>query len=136
LSAGPFGFRIHPAFYAFACIIALHGMIAVLNLRTTVPAIYGAKLLINVCSASSPRQFDAGGKTVLGLFALIWLFTLGGVILDKFIYTFPWMGLGFRYRGIQVMFHWWDIDSGFESVPRDFPQFRFRPPCCCRRWRW
>jgi hypothetical protein len=117
-----FRVHIHPAFYAFACIIALHGMIAVLNLRTTVPAIYGAKLLINVLFGFiAARQLTQAGKTVLGLFALIWLFTLGGVILDKFIYTFPWMGLETHIGGIRVdVSRGWDIDSGFEKRAAGF----------------
>jgi hypothetical protein len=114
--------RIHPAFYAFACIIALHGMIAVLNLRTTVPAIYGTKLLINVLFGFiAARQLTQPGKTLLGLFALIWLFAVGGVVLDKFIYTFPWMGLETHIGGIQVdVSRGWDIDSGFEKRAAGF----------------
>jgi hypothetical protein len=40
--------RVHPAFFVFAGIIALHGTIATLNLHGTLPAIYGVELLINV----------------------------------------------------------------------------------------
>ena len=39
---------LHPAFFAYAAIVALHGAIATFNLHTTLPAIYGAKVLINV----------------------------------------------------------------------------------------
>ena len=34
-----FRLRVHPAFFVFACIIGLHGLIATLNLGTAVPAI-------------------------------------------------------------------------------------------------
>jgi hypothetical protein len=117
-----FRVRIHPAFFAFAGIIALHGMIAVLNLRTTVPAIYGAKLLINVLFGFiAAGQLTRPGKTLLGVFTLIWLFTLGGVILDKFIYTFPWTGLETHIGGIRVdVSRGWDIDSGFEKRAAGF----------------
>ena len=43
-----FRLRVHPAFFVFAGIIALHRTIATLNLHGTLPAIYGVKLLINV----------------------------------------------------------------------------------------
>src|SRR5580692_11094860 len=35
--------RIHPAYWAFAAVIALHGAIAYLNIRTTLPVVYGTK---------------------------------------------------------------------------------------------
>ena len=117
-----FQVRIHPAFYAFACIVALHGTIAILNLRTTVPAIYGAKLLINMLFGFiAARQLTLPGRTLLGLFTLIWLFSVGGVILDKFVYTFPWMGLKTYIGGIRVdVSRGWDIDSGFEKRAAGF----------------
>ena len=43
-----FRLRVHPAFFVFAGIIALHGTIATLNLHGTLPAVYGIKLLVNV----------------------------------------------------------------------------------------
>jgi hypothetical protein len=122
LACQAFRIRIHPAFFIFACIVALHGMIAVLNLRTTVPAIYGTKLLINLLFGFiAARQLTQPGKRLLGLFALIWLFSVGGVILDKFVYTFPWMGLETHIGGIQVdVSRGWDIDSGFEKRAAGF----------------
>ena len=58
---------------------------------------------------------------MLGLFALIWLFSVGGVILDKFVYTFPWMGLETHIGGIRVdVSRGWDIDSGFDKRAAGF----------------
>src|SRR5271155_3358873 len=48
LIAQAFRLRIHPAYAVFAAIITLHGALAFFNLHTAVPAIYGAKLMINV----------------------------------------------------------------------------------------
>ena len=118
-----FRVRVHPAFYAFACIIALHGTIAVLNLRTTVPAIYGAKLLINVLFGFiAARQLTQPARKPCSA-CLRWsgCSPVGGVILDKFVYTFPWMGLETHIGGIRVdVSRGWDIDSGFEKRAAGF----------------
>ena len=92
------------------------------NLRTTVPAIYGAKLLINVLFGFiAARQLTQPRQSPARLFALVWLFTVGGVVLDKFVYTFPWMGLETHIGGIQVdVSRGWDIDSGFEKRAAGF----------------
>ncbi len=50
-----FRLRVHPAFFVFAGIIALHGTIATLNLHSTLPAIYGPNCWSMCCSASSSR---------------------------------------------------------------------------------
>ena len=43
------------------------------------------------------------------------------MVLDKFVYTFPWMGLETHIGGIQVdVSRGWDIDSGFEKRAAGF----------------
>jgi hypothetical protein len=42
-------------------------------------------------------------------------------VLDKFVYTFPWMGLATNIGGIQVdVSRGWDIDGGFEKRAAGF----------------
>jgi hypothetical protein len=117
-----FRMSLHPAFIVFGAIVLLHGAIATFNLHTTLPAIYGAKLLVNVLFG-----FIAAGllvqpsRRMLWLLGIVWLVTVTGVALDKFVYTFPWMGLETHIGGIQVdVSRGWDIDSGFDKRAAGF----------------
>ncbi|WP_158929504.1 hypothetical protein [Acidisphaera sp. S103] len=109
-----FRHHIHPAFAIFAGIVAVHGAIATFNLGTTLPAIYGTKLLVNVLFGFiAGRQLTQPSRRMLLLLVAIWVISVTGVILDKFVYTFPWMGLETHVGGIQVdVSRGWDIDSG------------------------
>ena len=122
LAAQAFRYRVHPAFLAFGCIIALHGTISALNLHTTLPAIYGAKLLINVLFGFiAARELTAPSRRVVQLLTLIWLISIVGLLLDKFVYTFPWMGLETDIGGIKVdVSRGWDINGGFEKRAAGF----------------
>ena len=113
---------MHPAFFVFAGIIALHGTIATLNLHSTLPAIYGVKLLVNVLFGFIvARQLIQPARRLAWLFAVVWLISVVGVLLDKFVYTFPWMGLETNIGGIQVdVSRGWDIDSGFDKRAAGF----------------
>jgi hypothetical protein len=114
--------RVHPAFFVFAAIIALHGALITLNFRTALPAIYGAKLLINVLFGFiAGRQLIEPGRNLVRLFALVWLVSVVAITLDKFVYTFPWTGLETTIGGIKVdISRGWDIDSGFEKRAAGF----------------
>jgi hypothetical protein len=122
LAAQAFRLQIHPAYAVFAAIITLHGAMAYLNLGTAVPAIYGTKLLINVLFGFiAARQLTQPGRGVLWLLGLIWLVSMVGVLLDKYVYTFPWMGMETHIGGIAVdVSRGWDIDSGFEKRAAGF----------------
>jgi hypothetical protein len=117
-----FRMSLHPAFFVFAAIVALHGGIATANLHTTLPAIYGAKLLINVLFGfMAAGQLTQPSRRMLWLLGLLWVATVAGVALDKFVYTFPWTGLRTHIGGIEVdVSRGWDIDSGFEKRAAGF----------------
>ena len=114
--------RVHPAFAIFAAIIAIHGIIAGLNLGTWLPVIYGAKLLVNVLFGFlASEQLLRPSRRTLIVFVAIWLITLSGVALDKFVYTFPWTGLETHIGGIAVdVSRGWDIDDMFEKRAAGF----------------
>lgn len=122
LAVQTFRLHIHPAFGVFAAIVAVHGAIATFNLHTTLPAIYGTKLLVNVLFGFiAGRQLTQPSRRMLMLLAAIWLISVTGVVLDKFVYTFPWMGLETHVGGIQVdVSRGWDIDSGFDKRAAGF----------------
>jgi hypothetical protein len=120
--AQAFRMSVHPAFIVFAAIVALHGAIATFNLHTALPAVYGAKMLMNVlfgCIAGG--LLTQPSRRILWLLGAVWLVTVVGVALDKFVYTFPWMGLETHIGGIQVdVSRGWDIDSGFDKRAAGF----------------
>jgi hypothetical protein len=122
LVAQAFRLRVHPAFFAFAGIVALHGLIITLNFHTTLPAIYGAKLLANVLFGFIvARQIVEPGRRLAWLLAVVWVVSVAGVLLDKFVYTMPWMGLETTIGGIKVdVSRGWDIDSGFDKRAAGF----------------
>jgi hypothetical protein len=114
--------RVHPAFAVFAAVIAVHGAIATFNLGTYLPAVYGAKLLINALFGFiAARELINPGPRTMTIFVLIWLVSITGVVLDKFVYTFPWMGLETHIGGIQVdVSRGWDIDDSFDKRAAGF----------------
>jgi hypothetical protein len=117
-----FRLRVHPAFAIFAAILALHGAVAAFNLHTIFPAIYGAMLLINVLFGFiAARQLTHPGRAVVRLLALVWLVSIVGILLDKFVYTFPWMGLETHIGGIAVdVSRGWDITGGLDKRAAGF----------------
>src|SRR5215472_5801575 len=117
-----FRLRVHPAFFVFAGIVALHGLIITLNFHTTLPAIYGAKLLANVLFGFIvARQILEPSRRLAWLLAVVWGVSVAGVLLDKFVYTMPWMGLETTIGGIKVdVSRGWDIDSGFDKRAAGF----------------
>ena len=114
--------RVHPAFVVFTVVVVVHGAIAVANLGTYVPAVYGAKLLINVLFGFlAARELLNPGPRTLWIFLLIWLASITGVILDKFLYTFPWTGLETHIGGIKVdISRGWDIEDSFDKRAAGF----------------
>ena len=120
--------HVHPAFAAFAAIIAVHGTIAALNLGSYLPVIYGAKLLVNVLFGFvASGQLVRPGRRTLLVFVLIWLITLTGIVLDKFLITFPWTGLETHVGGIRVdVSRGWDIDDTFRRRTQSKLSLRIR----------
>jgi hypothetical protein len=116
-----FHFRVHPAFFVFAAIVGLHGMIATFNLHTVVPAAYGAMLLLNILFGFiAARELLRPGAFTLRVLALIWLVSVVGILLDKFVYTMPWTGLETHIGGIDVdVSRGWDI-TGFDKRAAGF----------------
>ncbi len=105
--------KIHPAFLVFAVIVGVHGAISYLNLHTEVAAIYGTKLLVPVLFGFIAAQpLTEPSRKVLMLLVLVWIASIVGVVLDKFVYTYPWTGMETHIGGIQVdVSHGWDIDD-------------------------
>ena len=106
--------KVHPAYFVFAGIVLLHGTIAALNFHTTLPAIYGAKLLINVLFGFiAARLIVQPGRRVLVTLGIVWIVLVVSVVLDKYFVTFPWTGMTTHVGGITVdVSRGWDITDG------------------------
>lgn len=106
--------KIHPAFFAFAAIVGLHGMISTLNFHTTLPAVYGIKLMLPVLFGfiAAPQLLQPSRKVIVLLF-VVWAVSVVGLMLDKYVLSFPWVGMSTHIGGITVdVSRGWDITEG------------------------
>jgi hypothetical protein len=86
--------RLHPGFIVFAVLIAFHGIVAIGTVGSPLGTAYGVKILVNLLFGFflASLLIQPGSKTTFCLL-LIWLVTMVGVGLDKFVVTFPWTGI-------------------------------------------
>jgi hypothetical protein len=86
--------RVHPAIISFAVLMAFHGLILMGTIGSPLGAAYGVKILINLLFGFfAATLLVAPGKYVMRAFIALWCLTLIGVLLDKFLVTFPWVGI-------------------------------------------
>lgn len=114
LAAQAFRTRVHPAFLAFGAIVALHGIIGMLNLHSLLPPVYGAMLLINVLFGFiAARALILPVRKIMLLLGLVWAVSVFGVVLDKFFVNFPWTGIETFVGGISVdVSRDWEVGDG------------------------
>jgi len=114
--------RVHPAFFAFGAIVALHGLVITANFHTLFPAIYGAMLLVNVLFGFiAARSLVLPGRRVVLLLGAVWVISVIGIVLDKFFVTFPWTGIETHIGGISVdVSRGWDISDGIAKRAAGF----------------
>jgi len=114
--------RVHPAFFVFGAIVALHGLIGTLNFHTIFPAIYGTILLLNVLFGFiAARPLVLPSRKIITLLGTVWVVSVVAVVLDKFFVTFPWTGLETHIGGISVdVSRGWDISDGFAKRAAGF----------------
>lgn len=109
--------RVHPAYFVFFGIILVHGAIIYANVGDTTPAIYGIKLLIGeLFGFIAAAQITRPNAKLIGILLVVWLVTLAGVGIEKFVTEFPWVGLQTDIGGIKVdIAHGWDIQDPFQK---------------------
>lgn len=86
--------RLHPAFVLSLALLGFHGLVLMGTVGSALGAAFGAKILINMLFgffvASSLLSPD--GRT-LKLLTAVWVILVVGILLDKFVLSFPWVGL-------------------------------------------
>lgn len=102
-AADAFRLRIHPALPVFALLAAFHGLVLIGTVHSALGAAYGLKIVINLLFGF----FIAGrllnpGRKLFAFFIVVWIVTLIGVGLDKFVMTFPWVGIKTIVGGLNV----------------------------------
>jgi hypothetical protein len=86
--------KIHPVIAAFVVLITFHGLILVGTMGNLAGAAYGAKIMINLLFGYfAAALLLAPGNTMFKIILAIWCITIIGVCLDKFLVTFPWVGI-------------------------------------------
>ena len=113
-----FSFRIHPVYWLFLAIVALHGSISYFNFHTSVAAVYGAKFLIPLLFGFFvARSFTEPRGGIFTTFCILWLVTVVALCVDKFSPAdlFPWAGMKTTIDQLKVdISNNWDIASGFD----------------------
>lgn len=103
--------RLHPAFTLFGTLLAFHGLVLIGTMGSIAGAAYGVKVLVNLLFGYflAARLLQPSKRLFIFL-ALVWIVTLVGGGLDKFVMTFPWTGIKTVVGGIDVdVSRDWDI---------------------------
>ncbi|MBC7799192.1 MAG: hypothetical protein H7Z10_01100 [Gemmatimonadaceae bacterium] len=86
--------QLQPAFPVFAVLLAFHALVLMGTIGSTVGVVYGVKILVNLLLGFLLASLLVSpGRVVLRVFMVLWCLTLVGVLLDKFVLTFPWTGI-------------------------------------------
>jgi hypothetical protein len=105
--------RLHPAFPVAAVLLAFHGLVMVGTMGSVLGALFGAKILINLLFgffvAASLLFPD---EKTFRILATIWLVLVVGIVLDKFVMAFPWVGIRDQVGPLTVdVSKNWDISN-------------------------
>lgn len=86
--------RVHPVIIGFATLMAFHGLVLMGTIGSPLGAAYGVKILVNLLFGFFAASLLAvPGKFVFRAMIALWCLTIIGVLLDKFLVTFPWVGI-------------------------------------------
>jgi hypothetical protein len=105
--------QVSPAYWVYAFVVILHGLVMELNIGSHLAILYGAKVLMGLLAGAlaASRLFQPSRKAVL-FFFLLWLTTAVGVVLDKYFVEFPWAGMQTNIGDIQVdISHDWEVSG-------------------------
>jgi hypothetical protein len=94
LAQGIMDRRMNPVLALGGMLLAFHALILVGNVGSVMGAVYGTKIMLNMFfgffAASLLLSPDRRVANLMGLF---WVLIMIGIVLDKFVMTFPWTGI-------------------------------------------
>jgi hypothetical protein len=110
--------RVHPAYWAYLAIVAVHGSISFINFHTAIPVVYGAKFLLPFLFGFivASTLTEARGKVFTAI-CIIWVVTVVALTIDKFgpDNFYPWTGMKTEIGELKVdVSANWDITSGLD----------------------
>ncbi len=93
-SARALRLQMPTVFLIFGALLAFHAMVLIGTVGSFKGAAYGVKILINLLFGFFlAGMLIAPSRRTFRFLLLVWLVTLVGVLLDKFVTTFPWTGI-------------------------------------------
>ncbi|MGH7043938.1 MAG: hypothetical protein ACREFY_17675 [Acetobacteraceae bacterium] len=106
--------RVHPAFLAFGAIIAVHGALMMANLRSYEAVAYGIKLLMGeLFGFIAGGLLVAPGRRTRRFLELVLFVSVVGILLDKWVLSFPWEGMSTHIGGLKVAISTdWETGNG------------------------
>lgn len=103
--------RVHPAYMVFGAVLAVHGGLMYFNMHSAEAVAYGAKILIGTLFGFLVAgHLVQPGRRLWRLFSLLLFVSLIGLVIDKFVTSFPWLGLTTHIGGLTV-----DISHNWET---------------------
>jgi hypothetical protein len=95
--------NLHSAFWLFAAFIILGGTISLMSLGVLAPVALGTKMLLNVLfGIVAGATLILPGKWTARYLAVLWLATVLGLVLEKYVVSYPWIGIHAIIGGVEV----------------------------------
>lgn len=105
--------RLNPAITTFIALLTFQATVFNLNFHAIGPAVLAVKLLINVLLGMliGASFVNARGR-IIKILAVLFVLTISGLFIEKFITPFPWLGMSANFGGIEVTIsHDWGGDD-------------------------
>lgn len=95
--------ELHPAYLVFIGLVLLHGAVFVANFHLVPPVLMGAKVLAGwLAGAVLCDRLMKPSPRLVWFFLGLWVTAFVGVTVDKFVGSFPWVGLTTIIGDVQV----------------------------------
>lgn len=95
--------QLHPAFLVFSAFIFVGSIVSILNFHGLFQAALGTKILVNVLfGLVVGAALIAPSKLTARYLLALWLATVIGLVLEKYVVTYPWIGLKTIIGNVQV----------------------------------
>lgn len=95
--------KLHPAYLVFLALVLLHGFVFFANFRLLPPVVMGAKVLAGwLAGAVLCDRLMKPSPRLIWFFLALWVTAFVGVTMDKFVGSFPWVGLTTTIGDVQV----------------------------------